>query len=155
MWFRQSSEEYRAGSGERNRAAFEAIVRRGDEPGLLAYVDGEPAAWCAVQRRDELKRLDRSPVTRSLDGEEAWAVPCFVTRRKFRGQGLNAVLLEAAVKFAASHGAELVEGFPVDPGAKVSASQGFHGFASTFASAGFEEMARRKPTRPYMRRAIR
>jgi GNAT superfamily N-acetyltransferase len=154
MWFRQSSEEYRAGSGAVNRAALEAIVRRGEEPGLLAYVDGEPAAWCAVQRRDELKRLDRSPVTKSLDGAEAWAVPCFVTRRKFRGRGLNAVLLEAAVRYAAGHGARLVEGFPVDSSAKVSASQGYHGFASTFVAAGFEEVARRKPARPYMRRAI-
>jgi GNAT superfamily N-acetyltransferase len=154
MWFRQTSEEYRQGSGHGNREAFEAIVKRGDVPGLLAYVGGEPAAWCAVQPREELKRLDRSRISRSLDGAPAWAVVCFVTRKGFRGQGLTEKLLEAAVRYAAAKGATLVEGFPVDSPGKVSASTGFHGFANTFRACGFEEVAHPSRTRTYMRRAI-
>ena len=155
MWFRQTSDEYRAGSGEANRKAFEAIVSRGDVPGLLAYVDGEPAAWCAVQPREELKRLARSRITRSPDGAPAWAVVCFVTRKGYRGQGLTQRLLEAAVDYATEQGATLVEGFPVDSSGKVSAGSGFHGFAKMFRACGFEEFAHPSPTRAYMRRTVR
>jgi GNAT superfamily N-acetyltransferase len=154
MWFRQTSDEYRAGRGEANRSAFEAIVRAGTVPGLLAYVDGQPAAWCAVQPREHLKRLSRSRVTKSPDGAGAWAIVCFVTRPEFRGRGLNRALVDAAVAFAAEHSATLVEAFPVDAAGRVAAASGYHGFASTFREAGFEEVARRTANRPYMRRRI-
>lgn len=154
MWFRQTTEEYRSGRGEPNRSAFRAIVEGGAVPGLVAYVDGEPAAWCAVQPRGELKRLERSRITKSPDGAEAWAVVCFVTRREFRGRGLNGRLLAAAVEWAHGQGATLLEGFPVDPDGRVDPATGYHGFASTFAEAGFEEVVRRSRGRPYMRRRI-
>jgi GNAT superfamily N-acetyltransferase len=154
MWFRQTGDEYRAGRGDRNRSAFEAIVRSGAVPGLLAYVDGEAAAWCAVQPRPAFKRLGRSRLTKSPDGAEAWAIVCFVTRPQFRGRGLSRVLVDAAVAFAAEHGARLVEAFPVEAAGRVDAAAGFHGFASTFRAAGFSEVERRAERRPYMRRQI-
>lgn len=154
MWFRQTAKQYGEGSGAKNREAFEAIVKRGDVPGLLAYVDGAPAAWCAVQPREELPRLDHSRITRSPDGAPAWAVVCFVTRNGYRGQGLTQKLLDAAVSYASEHRATLVEGFPVDAPGRTNAGTGFHGFASTFRACGFEEVAHPTATRAYMRRAI-
>jgi GNAT superfamily N-acetyltransferase len=154
MWFRQTSAEYSAGRGKPNLEAMRTIAKEGPPPGLIAYVDGEPAAWCALSPRGDLKRLQRSRITKSLDGADAWAVVCFVTRPEFRGQGLTARLLDAAVEYAKANGAALVEGFPVDAESRVSAGTGYHGFASTFAAAGFDEVARRNPTRPYMRRTI-
>jgi len=154
MWFRQTSAEYSAGRGRPNRGSMRAIVEAGGRPGLLAYVDGVPAAWCALSPRSDLKRLERSRLTKSVDGAEAWAAVCFVTRPDFRGQGLTAALLDAATEYAREHGATLIEGFPVEARGRVSAGTGFHGFASTFLAAGFTEVARRSATRPYMRRAI-
>ncbi len=63
--------------------------------GLVAYLDGEPAGWCAVEPRTAYIRLlkMRVPWTgrdedRTDDG--VWAVTCFVTRtgfrRRYRGQ---------------------------------------------------------------------
>jgi hypothetical protein len=61
-------------------------------------------------------------------------------------------LLEAVVKFAQQHGAQIIEGYPIDAGGeKKSAPSVFTGLASTFAQAGFVEVARRSPTRPIMR----
>jgi hypothetical protein len=47
-----------------------------------------------------------------------------------------------------------LEGFPVDADGRVDPAAGYHGFASTFAEAGFEEVVRRSQGRPYMRRRI-
>jgi hypothetical protein len=64
-------------------------------------------------------------------------------------------LLEAAARFAAERGAELLEGYPVEPkDEKVSPLFLYHGVAETFRRAGFEEVARRSPTRPIMRRRL-
>ena len=152
MWWRQTSEEYRAGRGEPNRQAFRGIVESGRVPGLLAYVDGEPAGWCAVAPREEYPRVQRSRTVHPVDDQPAWAVVCFFTRRKYRSRGLGKVLLKAAVDHAVANGARIVEGFPVDPaGERVGAGDGFYGFVSTFRAAGFEEVARRKEGRPIMR----
>lgn len=155
MWWRQTSEEYSKGRGAANRAALEGIVARGDEPGLIAYVDGTPAGWCAVQPREAYPRVRRSPVAKPVDDEPAWAVVCFFTDRKFRRIGLGARLLEAACEHAAAHGAKLIEGYPVDPaGRKLDDGAGFHGLVSTFREAGFEEVLRRKQERPIMRKRL-
>lgn len=155
MWFRQTSEQYRAGRGEANRSVLREIVERGEVPGLLAYIDGAPAAWCAVQPREAYPRLARSRVTKPLDDVPAWAVVCFFTKREFRGLGLQPLLLEAAVEHARRSGATLVEGYPFDPGGRrTDPGSGFHGFASTFAACGFDEVARRSKARPIMRRSL-
>lgn len=155
MWFRQTSDEYRSGRGDANRQALRAIVERGDLPGIIAYIDGTPAAWCAVQPREAYPRIARSRVTRPVDESPAWAVVCFFTKRDFRGLGLQPLLLEAAVEHARRNGATLIEGYAFDPGTqRTDPGNGFHGFASTFAACGFEEVARRSKARPIMRRFL-
>jgi GNAT superfamily N-acetyltransferase len=155
MWFKQTNAEYERDRGAPNREALRDHVDSGVVPGLIAYVEGAPAAWVAVEPRPAYPRLDRSPVTRPLDDAPAWAIPCFFTHRNFRGLGLQAQLLDAAVAWAAAHGATLVEGYPVDPaGPRISDASGFHGFLSAFCAAGFDEQARRRPDRPFVRRAI-
>ena len=156
MWWRLPSEQYRAGRGAANRNAMKGIVDAGREPGLIAYVDGEPAGWCAVAPRDEYPRVQRSRIVKPIDDHPAWAVTCFFTRREFRAQHVAATLLRHAVEYAAKHGAQLIEGYPVDPppGERVPPGEAFYGIASTFAAAGFEPVARRKETRPIMRYVV-
>ena len=112
-------------------------------PGVLAYVDGEPAGWCSIAPRSSYRRLMRSRTIPFLDERDAWAAVCFVVRPKFRGQGLMNVLLDGAVEHARTHGAEVVEGYPVEsdtPG-KVDVISGYVGTTRLFERAGFERAA--------------
>jgi GNAT superfamily N-acetyltransferase len=155
MWPRLRGGEYRRGLGTRNRNALRKLVQRPVAPGLLAYVAGEPAAWCAIAPRSEYVRIENSRVMAPLDDKPAWAVPCFFVRRDMRGKGLTLALLKAAMRFAAEHGARLVEGYPIDSKSRGADTFLWHGNARTFEKAGFREAARRSPTRPLMRKTVR
>lgn len=152
MWWRLSRAEFERRKGDGNREAFSALVRAGTVPGLLAYMDGRPAGWCAIQPRDAYPALLRSRVLKPVDEQPVWAVTCFFTARAYRGQGLTVALLHAAVAYARAHGARIVEGYPVEPkNDRMPDAFAWHGTASAFRAAGFIEVARRSETRPIMR----
>ncbi|GIL01582.1 MAG: GNAT family acetyltransferase [Alphaproteobacteria bacterium] len=143
--------DFKAGWGEANRATLEREVLAGAEPGLLAYVDGEPAAWALVGPRDRFDRLNRSKALAPVDDRPAWAVACFIVRRKFRRQGLTRDLIAAAVDFARRRGARLIESYPVDAAGKLASWDLFLGPIAAFRELGFAEVARRLPRRPILR----
>jgi GNAT superfamily N-acetyltransferase len=151
MWYRVMAREYKANGPEGNRLALKAKVDAGHVPGLLAYVDGEVAGWCAVGPREEFPRLENSKVMGRVDDRPAWSVVCFFIGKDHRRAGLTATLLEAAVEHARANGATIVEGYPVDPKGRTADGFVFNGIASTFERAGFQEVARRSETRPIMR----
>ena len=158
MFWRQTSAEYDAGRYAGNRKAFKRVVKGADvPPGLLAYVDGKPAAWCALAPREEYARLQRSKVLGPLDDRPAWAVVCFLVDRRHRGTGLARRLLAAAADFAREHGAKLLEGYPLDPEhRRPSSGEAYTGVVSMFRDAGFQEVARRGTTgRPIYRLELR
>ena len=127
--------------------------------GLVAYIDGEPVGWCAVEPRPAYARLllkTRVPWdgrTEDKADDSVWAVTCFVTRTGFRRQGISRALARAAVDFAREHGARAVEGYPL----VTDAGQGFieeelHvGSRSIFADAGFAEVSHPTVRRVVMR----
>jgi hypothetical protein len=48
--------------------------------------------------------------------------------------------------------AQVIEGYPVDPGdRRIDSASAWHGTVAIFRAAGFVEVARRSPTRPSMR----
>jgi hypothetical protein len=64
-------------------------------------------------------------------------------------------MIRAAVAHARANAATTIEGYPHEPGAeRMAAAFAWTGFASAFRAAGFEEVARRSPKRPIMRRAL-
>ena len=87
--------------------------------GLVAYRDGEPAGWCAVEPRPAyigLVRTFKVPWEgRDEDrtDESVWAVTCLFTRAGFRRQGVSRALASAAVEFARSRGARALEAYPM------------------------------------------
>ena len=87
--------------------------------GLVAYLDGEPVGWCAVEPRvdyEGLLRNHRVPWEgRSEDKTDAsvWAVTCLFTRAGFRKRGVSRALARAAVDFARERGARAIEGYPI------------------------------------------
>ena len=122
----------------------------GTTSGLVAYLDGEPVGWCAVEPRPAYVRLGRVPwAGRAEDRTDAgiWAVTCFVTRTGFRRRGISRALARAAVDFARRRGARALEGYPMltEPGQEITWGELHVGSRSVFAAAGFAEVGR--PTR--------
>jgi GNAT superfamily N-acetyltransferase len=152
MWWRLPSSAWDANKGEPNRLALKALAESERPPGLLAYVDGRAIGWCSLAPRSEFTRLERSRVLKPVDEAPVWSIVCFFIARKERRTGVGSALLRAAGEFAASHGAEMLEGYPVEPrAAHMPDAFAFTGIPSMFRAAGFEEVDRRSPARPIMR----
>jgi GNAT superfamily N-acetyltransferase len=156
LWWRVLHREYGATSGEEHRRRMRQIVRSGVQPGLLGYFDGEPVAWVSLGPRPDFAALEASRLFRRVDDKPVWSVVCFVVRRDQRRQGWMRRLLRAAADYAAENGAKLLEGYPVECGARrLTGDSGYTGIASTFRAHGFREVARPRADRPVMRRALR
>ena len=111
-------------------------------PGVLVYVDDVVAGWCSIAPRAAYRRLLSSRTIPVLDDREAWVAVCFVVRAGFRRHGLMHHLLAGAVDHARSHGAEVVEGYPVETGAaRVDVISGYVGTVELFERAGFQRVA--------------
>jgi GNAT superfamily N-acetyltransferase len=156
MYWRLTRSQFDHLKGDGNRAAFREIVVESERPpGLLAYREDVPVGWCAIAPRDEYAALERSRVLKRVDDELVWSITCFFIARAARRQGVMGALIEAAVAFAAEHGARIVEAYPIDPRKPdVPPVFAWTGLVSAFERAGFSEVARRSETRPIMRFAI-
>jgi GNAT superfamily N-acetyltransferase len=126
--------------------------------GLVAYLDGEPAGWCAVEPRTAYPRLLRTTIPwkgRDEDpsDEGVWSVTCFATRAGFRRRGVMRPLARATVEFARQRGARALEGYPMltDPGQDVTWGELNVGSRSVFADAGFVEVSHPTTRRVVMR----
>jgi len=122
----------------------------------LARVCGRPVAWCAIAPREAYCVLEHSRILKRVDDRPVWSVVCFFVAKHFRRRGLTTKLLDAAAAYAGKHGARIIEGYPVDPKPGTRSVDVFvwTGLASAFRKAGFEEVQRRSPTRPIMRRVL-
>jgi len=155
MWWRLSRRDFARRKGDGTRRALRRLVERGPAPGILAY-DGERAVgWCCVGPREGFPLLERSRVLARVDEEPVWSIVCFFVARDHRHKGLTRRLIAAAVSYAASQGARVVEAYPTDAGAGQPDAFVYTGIASAFTSQGFVEVARRSKRRPILRRSIR
>lgn len=152
MWWRLTRSEFDRQRGEGNRKAMKSIVLSGEVPGILAYAGEDPIGWCSIAPRLTFPVLARSPVLKPVDDQPVWSVVCFYIARAYRRQGVSLALLTAALDYARSQGAHIVEGYPIEP-KKVGAPDiyAFTGMATTFRQTGFVEVARRSEHRPIMR----
>lgn len=151
MTWRLKAADFEKNKGEGNKKAMKELIKK-SSPGIIAYGDNKPAGWCAVAPRNEYVRLETSRVLKPVDDKPVWSVSCFYIDKDFRNKGLSAKLLQAAVDFAFSKGAAIVEGYPVEPkNNKMPDVFAWTGFSSAFKKTGFKEVARRSDTRPIMR----
>ncbi|HET6300856.1 GNAT family N-acetyltransferase [Microbacterium sp.] len=126
--------------------------------GLVAYLDGEPAGWCAVDRRGVYGRVRGSPVPwkerpfENKDDDTVWAIPCLVVRKGYRHRHLTYELVAAAVDYARERGARAIEGYPLLTGGKeVIWDEMSVGSVGAFAAAGFREVSHPTKRRVVMR----
>ncbi len=155
MYWRLPRSEFEKQKGAGNRRAFKRLVGSGKPPGILAYRDGRPVGWCAVGPRESYPVLERSRTLARLDDRPVWSVTCLFVVRPDRRRGLSVELLRAAASHARRRGARLLEGYPVEARTgRLPDAFAWTGLPAAFRQAGFVEVARRSPTRPFMRRRI-
>jgi len=154
-WWRLKRTEFEQQKGAGNKRAMRRIVRSGEVPGILAYSDSEPVAWCSVAPREAFPVLERSRVLKRVDDALVWSIVCFFINKNYRNQGMSIRLLRAAIEYVKEHGGDILEGYPTEPkNYRVAPAFVWTGLASAFRNAGFVEVARRSQTRPIMRYQI-
>ena len=140
---------------EARKRSMKKLVDRGVVPGLIGYCDGQPVGWVSLGPRDQYARLARSPVMKPVDVKLVWSIVCFVVDPKARRKGVAAALLKGALAWARDNKVNLVEAYPVDKATKGVDDSMWFGAKSMYDHAGFVEVARRKPTRPVVRKKMR
>lgn len=122
--------------------------------GLVAYLDGEAAGWCAVEPRSNyegLLRNNRVPWEGRAEDkadDTVWAITCVLTRIGCRKRGVSRALVAAAVPFARDRGARALEAYPITTTDVITEELGV-GIHRVFLDAGFVEVSR-----PSKRRAV-
>jgi GNAT superfamily N-acetyltransferase len=156
MFWRIKRSEFETLGKPGRKARFRKLVNSGAVPGILAYDGGRPVGWCAIAPRAATPALDRSPICKPIDDRLVWSITCFYIDPKSRQQGVMAGLIGAAVRHAKRSGAAIVEAYPRDgQGQPVSELSAYTGVLKPFIDEGFAVAARRKLTRPVVRRVIR
>jgi len=151
MTWRFKAADYNKQKGEGNKQAMKRLLRK-SSPGIIAYNSSKAVGWCAVAPRSEYTRLETSRVLKPVDDNKVWSVSCFFIHKQYRQKGLSIELLKAAIDFAISKGAKIIEGYPVDHGkGKMPDVFAWTGFSSIFIKTGFKEVERRSGSRPIMR----
>ena len=108
------------------------LVRRGDEPGLIAYEDGSPVGWASVAPRDTYGQLMTSRSYKPQDDEPGvWSIVCFYVDPRAKKRGVREALVAGAVKHALKRGARAIEAYPHARGDYMGSPEAFerHGFA--------------------------
>lgn len=136
MRWRMTSTAYQRSTKEERIAELNRLLCSGTPIGVLAYSDGEPVGWCSVAPRETYGALERYRALPRIDDQPVWSVVCFFVDRRVRKTGLMLGLLRAAVDYAFSQGAGIVEGYPVEQDARLYR---YMGGVEMLQSAGFRD----------------
>jgi GNAT superfamily N-acetyltransferase len=154
MWWRLTRSQFMLQRGEKNRKALKNIVDSGEVPGILAYANSEPVGWISVAPREAYQALERSRVLKRVDDKPVWSVVCFFVAKPFRRKGMTKKLLTAAIDYVEKRGGKTLEGYPVEPKARMPDPFAYTGVATAFRQVGFVEVLKRSEKRPIMRYSI-
>jgi GNAT superfamily N-acetyltransferase len=161
MFWRLNRSDFKKLRGEGTKEILHQMTAKNQEPGLLAYVDGQPAGWCSIGPRENYLALENSRILKRVDDQPVWSIVCFFVDKSVRKQGLMYAMVRGAVSYAKKYGAKIVEGYPIDMqseklgGQKLGSYAGYMGIASAFRDAGFVEAGRASETQLIMRFVIK
>ena len=147
MRWRLKSTEFSQFKSAQRRNRLKSLVQGKIPIGILAYHQEKPVGWCSIAPRETYTLLERSRTLKRINGLPTWSVVCFFLDPNLRGQGLSVKLLQAAVTYAISQGATIIERYPVEP----DQSYRFMGSPSVFEQVGFREAAIAKNGRRVVR----
>jgi GNAT superfamily N-acetyltransferase len=151
MFWKLRGKDFSENTGDSARQMQKSIVDAKTVPGLLAYSEGYPIGWIAVEPRSAYPKLAHSRVLKPVDDQEVWSITCFFVEKNHRHKGITVELLKAAAEYVKSCGGKIVEGYPVDAQQNQPDPFVYTGTASAYKQAGFVEVARNSPTRPIFR----
>ena len=128
LWWRLSRAEFDRSTADERKAGLKGLVDAGDRPASWPISPMNPSPGSRWAARISAS-LERSRVLKRVDDRPVWSIVCFFVGKRYRRQGLMVRLLQGAVGYAAANGAQIVEGYPVDPGDEQvgGGSIGFHG----------------------------
>jgi hypothetical protein len=152
MRWRMRSSTFSRSTKEERADALESLVQEGTPIGVLAYLGQEPVGWCSIAPRACYEGLERCRALPRIDDRPVWSVACFFVSARIRRTGATLGLLKAAVDYAGSQQAEIIEGYPVEPGPRLYT---YMGSPSTFRAAGFQDVTPRGQSRKVMRYFVR
>jgi GNAT superfamily N-acetyltransferase len=105
------------------------------------YDGDEPVGWAAVAPRSDTS-FARNRKIPHIDDLPVWSLWCIRVRPGHRKQGISHALITGAVEFARTHGAPVVEAYPLDNGdARVDLTMAYAGIRKNFERAGFVHVA--------------
>ncbi len=142
QFWRKTGSNWTNTSVDDNRASLRELLSGEPAPGLVAVRDGRAIGWVGFGPREAFPRLARSRTLPTLPGDGVWVINCFVVARTARRSGVARALLDAAVAYARTHGARILEGYPVaTDGGRIPSASVYTGTVSMFEGAGFEVAA--------------
>ena len=101
-----------AGHRDDYRALVTDLIRKGQQQGLLAYVDGKVVGWCNAKARlgyTMPRRIEKAPAD---DAARVGSVVCFIVAKDFRGRGIASAMLDAACEKFRREGLAIAEAYP-------------------------------------------
>jgi GNAT superfamily N-acetyltransferase len=113
--------------------------------GLLAFRDGMPAGWCAIDPVKTQIGHDYYLETESAKDSDAWMIHCLYVNPSHRGAGISKELIASAISLSKANGAKEILAFPIpeDSVGKFPKDLAeFSGRFSTFKKFDFESKAR-------------
>lgn len=155
MYWKLSASEFKSNVGNANKQRARKLIGKGVIPGIIAYDGEKPIGWCAVEPRENYPRLAGSRILSPVDDKPVWSVVCLFVEKSYRRRGVSTLLLKAAVKHVRDNGGRIIEGYPVDASGLQPDAWVWTGLKAAFDRAGFNEVARRSPTRPIMRKHLK
>jgi GNAT superfamily N-acetyltransferase len=153
MYYRLSQSRFREGKTENgNKKAMKKIVWDNKPSGILGFYEGQAIAWSAFAPREDFMRLEKSRVHKRIDSKKVWSIPCFFIDKNVRRNGVSVELLKGVIKYAETHGIEIIEAYPTIPTQeKLPDSFVWIGLYKSFERAGFEIVDRTSKNRPMVR----
>lgn len=152
-----NGEKWKDLQGEKAKQRIHVLITSGKAHGILAFADNEPIGWCSFDRRLDFPKLQRARSLACDDADRVWSIPCFFVRKDYRGKGVAAILLAAALKALKKHGAAIIEGYPIKSprdGSLLPSAFAWTGTGSLFSSAGFTVVGNPNGSKQRVRRKV-
>lgn len=124
---------------ERNRQLMFEKMKSGFHVGVLAYQDNKLVAWLSVGPLIDFHWTWKRTIAVGEEAKSIAGITCFTIAADFRGQGLQAKILEGLKIYGKDQGWKAIEGYPFDASAleKHKTEVIWPGLTKGFERAGF------------------